>query len=169
MDRPSAWSRPAYWEMGLLQPSDWQALWIGSGPATEPRPERSFFQQQKEQSAFSDTVHMNGRSTLLRKAFRIDKPVRSARAYVCGLGYYELYCNGRRVGDQVLDVHIMHLPETVHTGRYSLYVGWYLLDSGERLMVDEADPASDYAVLGPFYFDVGHAPEPEEPFRESGN
>ncbi|NLP09777.1 family 78 glycoside hydrolase catalytic domain [bacterium] len=101
-DRPSAWSRPAYWEMGLLQPSDWQALWIGSGPATEPRPERSFFQQQKEQSAFSDTVHMNGRSTLLRKAFRIDKPVRSARAYVCGLGYYELYCNGRRVGDQVL-------------------------------------------------------------------
>lgn len=74
-----------------------------------------------------------------------------------------------RVGDQVLDVHIMHLPETVHAGRYSLYVGWYLLDSGERLMVDEADPASDYAVLGPFYFDVGHAPEPEEPLRESRN
>lgn len=26
--KPSAWSRPAYWEMGLLSRSDWQARWI---------------------------------------------------------------------------------------------------------------------------------------------
>src|SRR5206468_10947494 len=26
--RPSAWSSPAYWEMGLLRPSDWTADWI---------------------------------------------------------------------------------------------------------------------------------------------
>ena len=26
----SAWSKPAYWEMGLLQPSDWSATWIGN-------------------------------------------------------------------------------------------------------------------------------------------
>ena len=29
-DHPSAWSAPAYWEMGLLQPSDWSAQWIGN-------------------------------------------------------------------------------------------------------------------------------------------
>jgi alpha-L-rhamnosidase len=29
---PSDWSAPATWEMGLLQPQDWQATWIGSGP-----------------------------------------------------------------------------------------------------------------------------------------
>ena len=27
--RPSAWSTVAHWSMGLLQPSDWQAEWIG--------------------------------------------------------------------------------------------------------------------------------------------
>ncbi len=139
-DRPSAWSPPACWEMGLLQPSDWQALWIGSGPATEPRPESGFFQQQKEQSAFPDTVHMDGRSTLLRKSFRIDKPVRSARAYVCGLGYYELYCNGRRVGDQVLApaktnyrkwvlYDILDLSRLLHSGDNALGLmlgnGWF--------------------------------------------
>jgi alpha-L-rhamnosidase len=28
--KPSAWSKPAFWRMGLLQPSDWHALWIGA-------------------------------------------------------------------------------------------------------------------------------------------
>ena len=32
---PSAWSEPALWTMGLLEPSDWQAKWIGD-PAPAP-------------------------------------------------------------------------------------------------------------------------------------
>jgi len=40
---------------------------------------------------------------LLRKPFRVNGRVRSAFAYVSGLGYYELYLNGRKVGDHVLD------------------------------------------------------------------
>jgi alpha-L-rhamnosidase len=27
--RPSPWSAPSYWEMGLLKPSDWRGQWIG--------------------------------------------------------------------------------------------------------------------------------------------
>src|SRR4051794_18741836 len=27
----SDWSQPAYWQMGLLQPTDWQAQWIEAG------------------------------------------------------------------------------------------------------------------------------------------
>ena len=27
--QPSAWSQPAMWTMGLLQPTDWQVQWIG--------------------------------------------------------------------------------------------------------------------------------------------
>ncbi|GAA4083093.1 family 78 glycoside hydrolase catalytic domain [Actinomadura miaoliensis] len=27
--RPSPWSRPSWWEMGLLRPEDWRARWIG--------------------------------------------------------------------------------------------------------------------------------------------
>lgn len=40
---------------------------------------------------------------LLRKDFTAKKPIRSARAYIAGLGYYKLYLNGRRVGDHELD------------------------------------------------------------------
>ncbi len=40
---------------------------------------------------------------LLRKEFTADKPIRSARAYVAGLGYYKLYLNGGRIGDHELD------------------------------------------------------------------
>ncbi len=40
---------------------------------------------------------------LLRKEFELPKKVKRARMYICGLGWYELYLNGRKVGDHVLD------------------------------------------------------------------
>jgi len=76
------WSEPAWWEMGLLQPSDWQAQWIGSPSHTE--------------------LTGDGPAPLFRRAFHLAGKVRSARAYVCGLGYFELRLNGRKVGQDVL-------------------------------------------------------------------
>jgi len=80
-DKPSAWSAPAYWEMGLLQPEDWQAAWIHpdlADDSTKPQP-----------------------CPLLRKEFMLQGAVKSARAYVTALGLYEMELNGSRVGDQV--------------------------------------------------------------------
>ncbi len=76
-------SETAYWEMGLLREKDWKAKWIAG---TKPRTWK----------------HESSPSPLFRKAFRLGKPVAAARAYVCGLGFHELYLNGRRVGDAVL-------------------------------------------------------------------
>jgi len=39
----------------------------------------------------------------LRKEFALDKQIKHAVAYVCGLGFYELSLNGQKVGDRVLD------------------------------------------------------------------
>jgi len=39
----------------------------------------------------------------LRKEFALEKEIKRAVAYVCGLGFYELRLNGQKVGDQVLD------------------------------------------------------------------
>ncbi len=39
----------------------------------------------------------------LRKEFTLDKTVIRARAYICGLGYYELRLNGQKIGKNVLD------------------------------------------------------------------
>ncbi|MEI6913887.1 MAG: family 78 glycoside hydrolase catalytic domain [Armatimonadota bacterium] len=52
---------------------------------------------------------------LFRKDFSLAKPVRRARAYVVGLGYYELRLNGAKVGDKVLD------PAYTNFGKRVLY------------------------------------------------
>jgi alpha-L-rhamnosidase len=77
----SAWSTPAYWEMGLLEPSDWKVSWI------EPD--------------LKEDVQASGPAPMLRRAFKVNGAVERARAYVTSHGLYELHLNGRRVGDQV--------------------------------------------------------------------
>lgn len=42
-------------------------------------------------------------SPLMRRDFKVAENVKRATAHVCGLGYFELYLNGAKVGDHVLD------------------------------------------------------------------
>ena len=81
---PSAWSQPAELEMGYLEKSDWQARWIGIGEDLHP-----------------DSL-ITGPAPYFRKTVSVSSTVLSARVRVCGLGFYELYLNGEKVGDQVL-------------------------------------------------------------------
>jgi alpha-L-rhamnosidase len=73
-DSPTAW-----FEMALLSPEDWQAAWIGY-PGAWP-----------------------GRALYFRREFTVEKPVRCARVYMAGLGWSELWINGQRANDRVLD------------------------------------------------------------------
>ncbi|RPJ37112.1 MAG: hypothetical protein EHM21_18420, partial [Chloroflexi bacterium] len=77
--RPGPFSEPAWFEMGLLSPSDWQANWIGF-PGAWP-----------------------GKALYFRCDFQLEKAVRRARIYMVGLGWSELWLNGQRVNDRVLD------------------------------------------------------------------
>ena len=100
--------------MGLLDPADWRAKWIGapvaenlSSPRTYPSP---FF----------------------RRLFRLPALPETARAYVCGLGFYEFHMNGKKVGEDVLSPNqteydqrrLRHLlyPFDDHTEKRVLYV-----------------------------------------------
>ncbi len=87
--RPSSWSEPASWEMGLLAPEDWAgARWLNDGKPTPTREEDFYLEDP---------------APLFRREFSIDKPVARARLYVTGIGYYEASLNGGRVGDLALD------------------------------------------------------------------
>jgi alpha-L-rhamnosidase len=114
-NRRSAWSAPALWETAVLDPGEWKAQWIGAGPAREPRPAAGFFKSTNELAEVSQPVVVDEPSVLLRKEFILAGPVRRARAYVTGLGYYEFSCNGRRVGDHVL------APAKTNYRRWVLY------------------------------------------------
>lgn len=82
----SAWSRPASWSMGLLHYKDWEGRWIGFD------------------RFFANDIESEGRlsARYFRKEFAAAKPVASATAYIMGLGLYELYIDGKKIGDQVL-------------------------------------------------------------------
>ncbi|WP_408960261.1 family 78 glycoside hydrolase catalytic domain [Natrinema sp. 74] len=75
-DEPSEWSEPNRWEMGLLEPADWEASWIR-------RPDDGAFER--------------GRFTYLRREFALDGAVERARAYVSASHRYELSVNGRAI------------------------------------------------------------------------
>jgi len=66
----SAWSQPGFWTMGFVAPDQWQPDWIGSAV----------------------------RTPLLRKEFKVAKPVKRAWVYASALGLYELRLNGGKVG-----------------------------------------------------------------------
>lgn len=74
-DDATDWSEPAFFEMGLLDASDWKAEWVGLVGAS---------------------------NALFRCPFRLERPRRNvirARLYVAGVGYYAPRLNGARVGD----------------------------------------------------------------------
>ncbi len=83
----SEWSAPAHWSMGLLHYKDWQARWIG-------------FDRPFEWD--NDAFHSQLSARYFRKEFNIEKEIKSAKAYLIGLGLYELSANGEKVGDAVL-------------------------------------------------------------------
>ncbi len=73
------WSEPAEWSMGLLEPDDWQGVYIAM-----------------------DAEKGNPEFPWLRKTFELTEAPMDARVYVNPLGYYELYVNGEKAGDAAL-------------------------------------------------------------------
>jgi alpha-L-rhamnosidase len=78
--KPSGWSAPALWSVGLLSKVDWRGQWIARTDEKSSQP-----------------------APLFRKEFSVDGKVRRARLYIAGLGYHEVRLNGKKVGDHVLD------------------------------------------------------------------
>ena len=77
----SEWSKAARWEMGLLEPGDWEAKWITPDLAEE---------EKKSNPA-----------PMLRREFVLNakKKIERARVYASAMGLYEFELNGKRVGD----------------------------------------------------------------------
>ena len=80
---PSEWSEMGKWEMGL-DSLEWKAKWIG-------------FLEYKNLK-----LKEKNPAIYFRKKNQLPAKIKKARAYISGLGYYELYINGDKVGDHVL-------------------------------------------------------------------
>ena len=92
--KPSPWSKTATWRMALLQKSDWKgAEWIGLEKDTRTsllseRPFQNFLMNEP-------VMKRSHPAPLFRKEFTLGKKIKNAMTYISGLGYAELYVNGR--------------------------------------------------------------------------
>ena len=90
----SPWSEPSTFTVGPLSAADWSGEWIGA-----------------------DWMKDNqGPLPWLRKTVTLEELPTTATAYVCALGYYELYVNGQKVSEDVLS------PAVTDYGKRGLYV-----------------------------------------------
>lgn len=77
----------AYWSMGLLSAVDWKGSWIGL--------DKAFAWDSVTQWSRLSARYLGTTITHTKK-------VKKAIAYIAGVGLYELYINGKRMGNQVL-------------------------------------------------------------------
>ncbi len=106
-DQEEIWSEPVSFHTGLLDSSDWKARWITT----------------KEEIVDA--------SPLFRKEFSIEKKVKQAFAFVTACGFYELYLNDEKVGDQVLDPAVTDYRQRI---LYSTFDVTELLKKGNNAL-----------------------------------
>jgi alpha-L-rhamnosidase len=116
--KESEFSDIARFDTGLLDKGEWKAKWIGM---KNPRTFKSHGTVLMNQD-FGE--YLNTHCIYLRKEFEIQRRIRKATAYICGLGFYELRINGKRVGNRVLE------PSQTDYSKIALYSSYdvtYLL------------------------------------------
>lgn len=98
LGKPSVYSEVGTWEMGLLEPGDWSAEWIGM-KGTEGTPPAA---------------------VELEKTFQLTKRPTKIRIYATGLGAYHIQLNGKRVGQDFLTPGWTHYLKTLHYQVYEI-------------------------------------------------
>jgi alpha-L-rhamnosidase len=119
-NKPSAWSKPALWTMGLLEAADWKAKWIGTKPIV-------LTGDPKQDSI----ARLMTPSPLLRKRFSSAGRVSRATLYVTALGLYEVKLNGKRIGDHELAPEWTDYRDRV---QYQTYDVTALVAKGENVL-----------------------------------
>ena len=120
--KKTTWSKGARFSTGLLTDQDWKgAQWIAW--RTQDRWQREWNERKAVEmkclelhlpSYFGARMNLFERynfhhtkpydpSPLYRKEFDVKKQIVKAKAFVSGIGYNELYINGEKVGDRVLE------------------------------------------------------------------
>ena len=112
----SSFSPIATFETAILSPDNWKAAWIGDG---------------SKQFKKDEDFYQNDRIPLFRKQLTLSKKVASARLYISGLGYYEVFLNNAKIGNNVLDPGFTAYKKQI---QYTVYDITSLLVSGKNTL-----------------------------------
>jgi len=162
-EAPTDWAKPAWFETAYLAADEWRGQWIAGperasvGSAADGEADDVAIRAAGElcrpagwlTTGFAAARNKNDQgecrelrpAPMLRKSFRLDKPVRSARVYASGLAYDALVVNGNPASDSVLDPGFTDYSKTV---LYTTHDVTALLKPGENVIA---------SVLGSGHFD----------------
>lgn len=111
-DHPSDWSEVASWGMGFTDPARWKARWIGAP-----------WQGEAHKKALDiKKARRDYPAPMLRKEFGVKPGLRQAKAFVTGLGYFELHVNGSKVGDDLLVPNFTNYTKRDDLDKYGIVV-----------------------------------------------
>ena len=129
-NQPSQWSEPASFHTGLISDSDWAgAKWIG-------------YRDLLPELKVVPGIHGNGDQMgqlgllrpvvpLLRKEFEASGEIESAMLFISGLGQYEAFINGKKVGNSFLAPGWTNYDKTVF---YNSYNVTQMLHNGQNVL-----------------------------------
>ena len=145
--RASEWSDTAHWHMGILSEDEWKGKWIGAP-----------WQGEESYDVMGSMEFLP--APLLRKDFKIEKPIKQARYYGTGLGYHELYINGKRVGEDYFSPNQTNYdrrPNLVNRGivvadPFEEYTVMYLSHDLKELLSEGENAIG--VILGNGFYDI---------------
>lgn len=118
-DCETSWSKPSKWRMGLLSENDWDgAKWIA-------------YEKMNASLRLVPGVHGSGDDLgekalkrpvipMFRKSFTANRKVASATLSISGLGHYEAFLNGEKIGNSFLAPGWTDYDETVFYNTYDV-------------------------------------------------
>jgi alpha-L-rhamnosidase len=112
--------------MGILGDNEWKAEWIGAPWQEEdpiPTPPYPKGVNQSVSPYKTPTGNIPSNAPLLRKSFSISRKISSAKAFISGLGFFELYINGKKVSDDVLVPNITLYGKRDDIGNIAVMTG----------------------------------------------
>jgi alpha-L-rhamnosidase len=134
-DISSEWSEISKWTMGLLEPSDWKAKWIGA-PPKKVLGIKKYLPRRKYDP-----------SPLIRKSFILEGVIKEAYVHTTALGEYELFINGKRVSDHILAPEWTDYNKRV---QYQTYNVCEYLQKGKNVISATLGDGWYRGNLGPF-------------------
>lgn len=123
----SVWSKVGTFQTGLFSNSDWEGTqWIG-------------FEEMPDEQRLVPGVHKGSNTgekalqrtviPLFRKNFNVQKEILSATLFISGLGHYETFLNGKKVGSSFLAPGWTNYDKTVF---YNSYDVTKMINTGEN-------------------------------------
>jgi alpha-L-rhamnosidase len=97
----SEYSQINHFGTAFIDESYWKAKWISRREFIDKKIRRQFQYKSGKRGLVGRLREV--RAVYLRKEFSISKEIEYAKAYVCGVGYYEFKLNGKKVGDRILE------------------------------------------------------------------